>query len=115
MALVAAGPLVVPTPGTLVPVSSLVRLQENNLPIIRCHGVLFQALVDPPNVGTTSIYQLAPDGQYYLLAVLGVPTTSFIPSFSASLTWSPNAVALTDLYLDAQNAGEGALVTVLIS
>lgn len=110
--LIAAGPLNVATPGTKVAVSSLALLNEAGVPIQKCHGIAFQA--KPLNSGTVTIYQRQADGSYTQVWVLGIPTTTILPSFSMALTWSANAVGLTDLYLDAENATNGALVSVLI-
>ena len=106
------GKILVPVPGTLVRVT-------NNLaqPAIRyaCHGVLFQAL--PSNtgrvyVGTSALNRGALTGVY---AVLAVPTTNQLPSFSIALTLAPNAVQLQEMYLDADNVNDGVIITTLVT
>lgn len=109
---IAAGELNVASPGTKVAVSSLPKLIENDIPIKRVHGILFQA--KRLNSGWVGVYQRNEGGSYTPVNILGVPTTTILPSFSMALTWSPNAIQITDLYLDAEVATNGALVTVLI-
>ena len=80
-----------------------------------CHGVLIQAL--PTNtgkiyIGTSAMSKAAFTG---LFAMLAVPNTNFIPSFSAALTLSPSAIQLRDLYIDADVATDGVIVTALIT
>lgn len=112
--LIGAGPLPVPTPGTKVAVSTLTAFYDNNHLIEKVHGILFQAL--DGNTGKVTLYQLQSNGTTYnKMYVFGIPTTTLIPSFSIALTWSPNAVQIRDLYLDAAVANEGVLVSALIS
>lgn len=80
-----------------------------------CHGVLAQAWW--ANTGKVYVGRVTMNKTtgVDVLAVLAIPTDNSIPSFTAALTLSPNAVNLSDLYLDADIAGEGALVSVLIA
>lgn len=80
-----------------------------------CHGVLIQVL--PSNlgkvyVGTATMSKAAFTG---IFAFLAIPTSNFIPSFSAALTMSPGGIQLRDLYIDADLANEGVIVTALIT
>jgi hypothetical protein len=80
-----------------------------------CHGVLIQAL--PTNlgkvyIGTATMNKAAFTG---IFAFLAIPTSNFIPSFSAALTLSPGGIQLRDLYIDADLANEGVIVTALIT
>jgi len=112
----AIGPIIVAAAGT--PVSVFAALPSDEWKTGRTfplHGILFQAL--QTNVGRVYIGNAAMDkttlvGVY---AVLPIPTDNLLPTFSAALTWSPNALRLEDFYVDADDAGEGCLVTVLIT
>lgn len=80
-----------------------------------CHGVLIQAM--PFNTGRVYIGRSTMNKTALtdLFAVLAIPTDNTIPSFTAALTLAPNSVNLSDLYIDADVAAEGALVSVLVA
>ncbi len=50
-----------------------------------------------------------------VLLTLPVPTANFIPTFSVSLTAAANALSITDLWIDADNAGEGVTISGLVA
>lgn len=80
------------------------------------HGFMVQVL--PTNTGRIAVgdgplVNLA--GAVKVLAFLAVPTKNSIPSFQAALTAAPNALQLRDLYIDAEVAGEGVIVSILIA
>lgn len=80
-----------------------------------CHGVLVQAL--PTNTGIIFIGNRLMNKSAYtgILAFLPVPTTNTIPSWSAALTMAPGAIQLRDLYIDAAVAGDGVIVSILVT
>lgn len=80
-----------------------------------CHGVLIQAL--PSNLGKVYIGNSEMNKSAFtgLFAFLPIPTTNFIPSFSAALTLSPGGIQLRDLFIDADLANEGVIVTILVT
>lgn len=47
-------------------------------------------------------------------AVIAIPTDNIIPSFSIAVSGAGNPINIADLYLDAENNGEGAIVTGLV-
>jgi hypothetical protein len=106
------GKFTVPVPGTPVRFTSTQATPGEKF---SCHGVLAQAL--PANTGKVYIGVAGLDKTTLanVLAVLAIPTDHTIPSFTAALTLSPNAINMADLYLDADVAAEGALVSVLIA
>lgn len=119
MPLQALGPLRVTTPGVPVAVASIIPTDQwtpnPNYGPFKGHGVLLQALRDNNDdvyVGQTGMNSgtLAK-----VLSVLAPPSTNFIPSFSAALTIAPNAIDISDLYIDADQAGDGVLVSILVS
>src|SRR5688572_5051861 len=104
----ALGALNVGTPGTKVAVASLIPAQQWNSANgpFKGHGIMFQAR--ETNTDSVRVYQLQ-GSTYVLMAVLAPPTANFIPSFSMALTIAPNSIAISDLYLDGDVGGEGAL------
>ena len=82
---------------------------------VACHGVLIQAL--PTNVGRVYVGDAALNRATFggLYAILATPSGSLIPTFSAALTLAPNAINVADLFLDVDNAGDGVIVSVLIT
>ena len=49
------------------------------------------------------------------LVVLAIPTVNLIPTFSCSLTAAANALSLSDLYIDADNANDGVLISAVVA
>ena len=100
------------TPGTPVRLTST---QPTPSEKFACHGVMVQALHDNTGriyVGDRTLNKTTHAGQH---ATLAMPTANTIPSFTAALTASPNAVNLADLYIDGDVVGEGVTVSVLIA
>jgi hypothetical protein len=106
------GRLIVAVPGTPVRVTTNLPQPTDRY---ACHGVLLQAL--PSNVGRvyigTSGLVRATFANVY--AYLAVPTANQGPTFSAALTLAPNAVQLQDMFIDADNANDGVIVTTLVT
>jgi hypothetical protein len=104
--------ILVPVPG----VPQRVTLNEANPAATQgCHGVLIQVL--PTNLGKIYVGTATMNKTAFteLFAFLAIPTSNFIPSFSAALTLSPGGIQLRDLYIDADLANEGVIVTALIT
>ena len=108
----AVGKITVTVAGVPVIVSTGAALSPGRY---ACHEVLIQAL--PTNVGKVYIGTATMNKATFtnLFAVLAVPTANQIPTFSAALTLSAAAIDLTDLYIDADAANDGVIVTVLIT
>jgi hypothetical protein len=110
--LTAIGKITVVVAGTPVRLTSTQSVPADKF---ACHGVLIQTLAantGKMHIGLSTMNKGTGAG---VIAVLAIPTTNSIPSFTAALTLSPNAINLADLYLDADNGGEGAQVSVLIA
>ena len=112
-----AGKVTVPVPGT--PVIATINLPNQGIsfgerPYV-CHAVMFQALRG--NTGAVFIGTAALDAasEANLFAVLAIPTTNSLPSFSAALTIAPNGLVLNEFYIDAAVAGDGVLVTFMVT
>lgn len=117
--LIVLGPISVAVPGT--PIRATVHLPPNvdglhsNLARFTCHAALFQA--KPGNlgkvyIGTADMVRATLAG---VSAVLAIPTANSIPSYSISLTLAPAGIDLSELWVDADTAGEGALLTILVT
>lgn len=105
------GPLTVPSPGTPVSVATLLPAGKFQ-PL---HAVLFQAL--PGNTGKVYIGNRTLNSSTFVgcMAILAIPTTNQLPTFSAALTNAPNALdQLQTFFIDADNADDGVLVTYMV-
>lgn len=108
----ALGKVTVTTPGTPV---ALTINQTRPVARLAVHALLVQALstnIGKLYLGTAALNKSTLAGVY---AVLAIPTVNLIPTFSAALTLAPAGIQIQDMYLDADTAGEGVLVTVLVT
>lgn len=108
----------VTVPGTLKQIASTAAdlVQDGAI-----HGILLQAL--PGNtgvvyIGGSAIVRASYTGLYGMLGVPalnagGQPTS--LPTFTAALTLAPNAIKLSDFYIDADQANDGVIASVLIA
>lgn len=104
--------IIVPVPGTPVRVT----VGESNPGASQaCHGVLIQVLKGNTGLAYVGTATMNKTTEADVFATLGIPTTNFIPTFSAALTLSPGAIQLRDLYIDADNANDGVKVTILVT
>ena len=105
------GKVTVAVPGTPVRVTA-----ANANPVIHaaCHGIMFQTL--PTNTGKIYIGRANMNKAAFtgLFAMLVAPSASQLPNFSAAITQAPNALGVEEFYVDADNAGEGVIVTILV-
>lgn len=104
-------PVIVTTAGTPVAVVDFLAVSSRRS--ISIHGIMFQAL--PANTGKIYIGTRNMDQAMLtnLFAILPIPTDNFLPTFSCALTIAPNGLALETFYVDAENSGEGVIVTYL--
>ena len=105
------GKVVVPTPGTPVRATAANTTPSKH---VACHGIMFQVL--PTNAGKVYIGRANMDKTAYtgLFAILVAPSASQLPNFSAAITQAPNALGVEEFYIDADVAGEGVIVTILV-
>lgn len=113
MAAIGLGAVRVTTPGTPV----LVPPPENwgGGGKYSCHAVLFQALstnVGAVYIGNQGMVAAAPD-YAGVMVVLLTPTDASVMSFSIGLPNAPNALNLDEFWIDAANAGDGVLVSLV--
>lgn len=106
------GRVLITTPGTPV------RATANEAdPAARftCHGLLIQAL--PANTGRIYIGKAGMNKASHagLHAILAIPTSNILPTFSVALTLAPAAVSVHDIFLDADVANDGVIITTLIT
>lgn len=111
MPIICKGAIVVPVPGTPVQVTAPSVGGGTNGNPFAIHGVMFQAL--PTNTGKVYIGVADMNKSTYanVAAVLPIPTTNFLPTFSTSITIAPMALTLLEFWIDADVADEGVLVT----
>lgn len=114
------GPIRVAVPGTPVRVTDLIALTDpgglvNTPSRFTCHAALFQAIDD--NVGKVyvGLAGMVRATKVGVSAVLAIPTDNSIPSYSVALTMAAAGIDLSDLYLDADTAQDGVLLTVLVT
>lgn len=121
--IIIVGKVSVPTPGTPIQLTATAEylaaiaavFGSNTKPFLTCQAVLFQAWkanTDEVYIGSASLNRTTGAG---VAAALVAPSASSIPSFGAANQMSPAGIDLSALYLDADVANEGALVTLLIS
>ena len=91
-------------------------------------AVAVPAIINPPTVHAFLVEVLAGNtGNVYVgtsdlvkstlvgvLVVLPVPTANQLATFSVSITSAGNALALTDLYIDADVNGDGVLISAIV-
>jgi hypothetical protein len=81
---------------------------------VNVHAFIIQALWTNAGKIYIGTVGLVGSSMTNLLAVLPVPTANLIPTFSVAMTLSPNSLSLADIWIDADNAGEGVLISALI-
>ena len=104
--------ITVPVPGTPVRVT----VSESDPSAAQgCHGVLIQVI--KTNTGAVFVGNNVMNRALFtgLFAQLAIPTVNQIPTFSAALTLSPGGIQLRDLYIDADNANDGVIVSILVT
>jgi hypothetical protein len=114
---VSLGKVVVPSPGE--PVNATINVKPSaewgiNQKYYASMAIFFQVSTENQGlvyVGTGEDFNKTTG--VGLLATLGVPTTSFIPSVSVNVPNSPAGLSATDYSIDADLPGEGVIVSVL--
>lgn len=114
------GKISVPTPGTPVKLTTTAEYQAlaaqgMNPAFFTCQAVLFQAW--KANTGAVYVGRLGLNRTTgaAVSAVLGIPTDGSIPSHGASNHLAPAGIDLSVYYLDADQANDGALVSLLVT
>ncbi len=107
------GKITVAVPGT--PVNLYAQLDPSFYRFKSYHAILLQALHDNSGriyiggVGMNKTTRAA------CAAVLAVPSSGSIPSFGIANTIAPAAVDLSALWIDADDADDGVLCTLLVT
>lgn len=100
----------VDTPGTPELVT---QVETSPTRVKKVHGVLFQVKrsnTGPVAIGVAGMVMATGEKCY---VILPPPTATTIPSFSMALTLAPNSITLSDMRVDAENATDGVLVSIL--
>ena len=103
------GKVTVPTPGTPVPATNN---QSSATAWVGCNGIMIEAWWQ--NTGKIYVCDRAnavASTGVGILAILAPPTTNFIPSFSATLPYAPAGLAANQIWIDAEIANEGAVIS----
>lgn len=109
---VGLGAVRVTTPGTNVVVPPPSNVSGN---VYACHAVLFQALAantGPVYIGSPGMVATAPDFAGVMVTLL-TPTDSAVMSFSTGLPLAPNGINLNEFVIDAAQATDGVLVSLV--
>lgn len=101
MALTPLGLITVPTPGTLVPLTTLT---------LRCQTVFIQAAKNKAlvNSGQVYVYLGNTAATAVRIGTLGVPATGSVPAFSATIPNAPGGLSVNQFWLDVDIANDGA-------
>ena len=96
---------------------TLVRLTANESDAtahLACHSFMCEALQGNTGrvyIGASNMVRATGVGVY---AVLAIPTDNVLPTFTATISFLPNALVMNELYLDVDVNGEGVLVSYLV-
>jgi hypothetical protein len=80
-----------------------------------CHSFLVEAL--PTNTGKVYVGKRSAMNKTTgagLLAILPIPTTNLLPSFSSTMSKSFNAFDLSTIWIDVEVSGDGVLISAII-
>src|SRR5262245_54553520 len=112
MALHSLGSVVIATPGTPARVTNNQSVPTHRLP---AHSFLIEALstnVGKVYIGTSNMNKTTLLG---VCAILAIPTTNILPSFSATVAFSASAFNLADYFIDTDNTNDGALISYIVA
>ena len=112
MAQFSLGKIVVNPAGTPIRLTANQSAPGANYP---AHSYLVEALSGNTGkiyIGTSTLDKTTLAGVY---AILPPPTANIFPSFSATVSYSPNHFNLAEIYVDVDNAGEGVVASAIVS
>lgn len=101
----------VAVPGTPVQFTAPASMTQGT----RCHALVIEALstnVGKVYIGRVGFTKVTGPGQ---VVVLPVPTTNLLATFSVSIAGAANGLNLGSLYVDADNAGDGVNVGIMVA
>lgn len=112
MAIRSLGRVTVVTSGTPVRATFNEVVEDTRYPI---HAMLFQRDVTSE---TGLVYILANEDAVIatrvgVIAILAIPTSNILPSFSATITLAAAGLDLRNYFIDADNDGEGCIVSAI--
>jgi hypothetical protein len=107
---VAFGKILVPAAGQPVQIQAPPAMNPPS-----CHALIIEAL--PGNTGKiyVGLAGLTRATLQQVLIILPIPTVNLLPTFSIALTVAGNAINVGSLWVDADVAGEGVLVSALVA
>jgi hypothetical protein len=110
MALKSFGRITVAVPDTAVQATVNEPAQADRFSV---HSVMFER-DDPNDTGLVYIGTSAAMNRTTLvgvIAILAVPTTNFLPVFTATITHMPDGVNVNEFWVDADEAGDSVLIS----
>lgn len=117
-ALVGCGKTTVLAPGTPVQVQVPAAIAGPGNPgLSTVHAFIVEVLASNTGkiyLGTLGLNKSA-SALTNVLVVLPVPTVNILPTFSVSLTAAANALSLSDLWVDADVATDGVLISAVVA
>ena len=108
--LVSLGKIVIATPGVKLRATNN---QTDPTKGFLAHSVLIEAW--PSNTGKIYICDRSTANTTTgvgLLAILGIPTANFIPTFTDTISYASNGCNIEQIWIDADNPNDGVLVSV---
>ena len=115
---VVLGKISVAAAGTPVQITASAQYQamtEMDTRFLSCQAVLFQAWKDNGGLLYVGKVGMNKSTGALVAATLAIPSTASIASYGASNHLSPAGINLSEFYLDADIAADGALVSLLVS
>jgi hypothetical protein len=115
--LFATGKLLVASSGTPinVPVPNFSWAGPATPVLTTVHAFMIQALSSNAGKIYIGVAGMSKASLAGVLVVLPVPTVNLIPTWSVSVTEGANALSLSDLWIDADNSGEGVTISGVIA
>lgn len=112
MAQFSLGKITVNPSGTPIRLTANASTPAANYP---AHSYLVECLAANTGkvyIGTATMDKTSLTGVY---AILPPPTANVFPSFSVTVSYSPNHFNLAEVYIDVDNAGEGVVASAIVS
>ncbi len=114
--MVGLGKTVVPNSGTPVQVQIPAAIAGPGNPgLSTVHAFVVEVLSNNTGKVYIGVQGLSKTTLVGCLVVLPIPTANLLPTFSVSMTAAANALSLSDLWIDADNAGEGVMISAILA
>lgn len=118
MPLIVLGEIPVPVPGTPIRLTDSAQYlanAEGNVKFLTCQAVYFQTWVLNTGMVYLGTLGMVRATGVKVMKVFGIPTTAGADGHAIANQTTAAGVDLSAIYIDADQAGEGPLVTLLVS